>query len=61
VTVTAPIDRDWKLDRKRARIVRAAVDWVYNQSCSNALMELEDSATDFIGVPIGEKPPRQDR
>jgi hypothetical protein len=61
VTAIAPIDRDWQLDRKRARVIRAAVDWVYNQNCSNALMELEDSVTEFYGIEIGKKPPRQDR
>lgn len=52
MTATAPIDRDWQLDQRRARVIRAAVDWVYNQSCSNALMELEDSVTELFGIPI---------
>ncbi len=61
MTATAPIDRDWQLDQKRARVIRAAVDWVYNQSCSNALMELEDSVTDFYGIQIGQPLPRKER
>jgi hypothetical protein len=37
---------------KRERVLKAAVDWVYDQSCSRALMELEDAVTDFIGPEI---------
>ncbi|WBU27635.1 hypothetical protein OOZ54_13275 [Rhodopseudomonas palustris] len=36
-------------DPKRERIVKAAVEWVYDQSCSHALAELEDAVTDFMG------------
>lgn len=42
-TATAPT--------KKERVLRAAIDWVYNQSCSTALMELEDAVTDYLGVP----------
>lgn len=45
MTATAPID-------KMARIARAAIDWVYNQTCSNALMELEDAVEDFMGIEV---------
>lgn len=55
---TVQTSRDWRLDQKRARVIRAAVDWTYNQSCSSALMELEDAVVDLFGVPLdGPKVP----
>lgn len=39
-------------DERRERVVKAAVEWVYDQSCSNALMELEDAVTEFMRVPL---------
>jgi len=52
-TATAQIDLI--LQQRRARVIRAAVDWVYNQSCSDALVELEDAVVDYFGVRIGDK------
>jgi hypothetical protein len=43
-TVPAPIDRQ----AQRERVVKAAVDWVYDQGCASALMELEDAVKDFM-------------
>lgn len=37
-------------EKKRERLLKAAVDWVYDQSCSEALMELEDAAADLVGT-----------
>lgn len=33
----------------RERLVLAAVEWVFDQTCSAALAELEDAAQDYIG------------
>jgi hypothetical protein len=33
----------------RERLVLAAVEWVFDQSCSAALAELEDAAQDYVG------------
>lgn len=51
LTAAAPTERE----QKRERILKAAVDWVYDQSCSAALMELEDAVTDFIGPKLPAK------
>lgn len=48
VTAPAPTDRE----EKKKRVVKAAVEWVYDQSCTNALMELEDAVIDLIGQPL---------
>lgn len=47
----APTERE----TKRERVVKAAVEWVYDQTCSNALMELEDAVTDMIGTPLDQR------
>lgn len=46
-TATAPT--------KKERVLRAAIDWVYNQSCSTALMELEDAVTDYFGPKLNNQ------
>lgn len=46
-------------DEKRERIVKAAVEWVYDQSCSHSLAELEDAVTDFMGHPLDRTLTRQ--
>lgn len=46
LTAAAQTERE----RKRERLLKAAVDWVFDQSCSEALMELEDAAADLIGT-----------
>lgn len=33
----------------RERLVLAAVEWVFDQSCSAALAELEEAAQDYVG------------
>ena len=33
----------------RERLIRAAVEWVYDQGCSAALADLEDAVQDYIG------------
>jgi hypothetical protein len=33
----------------RERLILAAVEWVFNQSCSAALAELEEAAQDYVG------------
>lgn len=47
---------DWQLDQRRARVIRAATDWVYDRSPATE-KELEDAVTDLTGTPIGQKPP----
>lgn len=44
---------------KRERVVKAAVEWVYDQSCSHSLVELEDAVTEFIGQPLDRTLSRQ--
>lgn len=51
--LTAPAQTE--RERKRERILKAAIDWVYDQSCSEALMELEDAVTDFVGPKLPER------
>lgn len=46
-------------DEKRERVVKAAVEWVYDQSCSNALVELEDAVFDFM-EPIAKRAERHE-
>jgi hypothetical protein len=48
MTAPAQIDQD----AKRERVVKAAVEWVYDQSCSSALMELEESVESLMGVDL---------
>ena len=48
-TVTVPAQIK---EQKRERLLKAAVDWVYDQTCSEALMELEDAAVDFVGAKL---------
>jgi hypothetical protein len=59
MTAPAPTERE----AKRERVVKAAVEWVYDQSCSNALMELEDAVTEFIGhqLYLKDRPPMTSR
>jgi hypothetical protein len=40
----------------RDRVLRAAVEWVYDQGCSNALADLEDAVCDLIGRNIDGTP-----
>jgi hypothetical protein len=54
-------DRDWKLDQKRARVIRAAVAWVHDQASATSIKELENAVVDLNGIAIGTKVPRQDR
>ncbi|WP_210263981.1 hypothetical protein [Bradyrhizobium denitrificans] len=46
---TAPAQTDGS---KRERVVKAAVEWVFDQSCSNALAELEDAVCAFMGIDL---------
>lgn len=48
--LTAPAQTE--RDKKWERVVKAAADWVYDQTCSDALAELEDAVADLIGTPI---------
>lgn len=43
-TVSAPTD-----EQKKERIVTAAIMWVYDQSCPNALMDLEGAVEGYVG------------
>ena len=45
---TAPTDRQKKIER----IAEAATWWVYDQSCPNALADLEYAVEDLVGVPV---------
>lgn len=48
--MTAPA----QIDAKRERVVKAAVEWVYDQSCSHALVELEDAVFEMMGISTRE-------
>jgi hypothetical protein len=37
------------------RIVAAAIMWVYDQTCSNALMELESAVEAYVGQPVSSE------
>lgn len=39
-------------DEQHRRIINAAIEFVYD-GCANALMELEDSVVDLIGIEVG--------
>lgn len=39
-------------ERKIEAIAKAAVTWVYDKNCANALMDLEDAVVALIGIPI---------
>lgn len=41
-------------EEKIEAIAKAAVTWVYDKGCANALMDLEDSVVELIGIPIEE-------
>lgn len=40
--------------RKIEAVAKAAVTWVYDKGCANALMDLEDAVVALIGIPIEE-------
>lgn len=40
---------------KRERVTKAAVSWVYDQTCAASLLELEEAVTDLIGAPLDPK------
>lgn len=48
--MVAMTDRQEKIER----IAKAAVCWVYDMGCANALMELQNSVVDLIGIEIEE-------
>ena len=48
--MTAPVPTDRVAARER--VLKAAVDWVYDQTCSLALAELEDAVTDLVGPSL---------
>jgi len=39
-------------EKKIEAIAKAAVTWVYDKGCANALMDLEDSVVALIGIPL---------
>lgn len=46
-TASVPTDTDQK-----QRIVNAAIEWVYDQGCATALMDLETAVASYVGVPV---------
>lgn len=48
-----------ELDRKlkHDRIVRAAVEYVYDKNCRSARIELDRAVVDLIGSPLEDQPP----
>ena len=45
-----------RTDAQRQRVLRAAIEWVYDQRCPNALAELEDAVTDLMGFDLDGTP-----
>ena len=41
-------------EQKIEAVAKAAVTWVYDKGCANALMDLENAVVDLIGVPLDE-------
>lgn len=41
-------------EQKIEAIAKAAVVWVYDKGCANALMDLEDAVVALIGVPLDD-------
>lgn len=46
-TATAPTENEMK-----DRVVKAAIMWVYDQSCASALVALEDAVEEYVGPPV---------
>jgi hypothetical protein len=44
---TAPTD-----DAMKERIITAAIMWVYDQTCPNALADLERAVEQYVGTPV---------
>lgn len=55
--LTAPAQTE--REAKRERVLKAACDWVYDQTCANALAELEDAVVDLIGPKLDDRPSKE--